>query len=172
MLKLKTKTEKILSIISDEVPMDLYQRCPFLEQDRKRLGKLTILGKGQKGLIVESKKSNSVIKIGIDEKSHIDLINEVRNHNIFLDKIAEGKFEQKIPEWIKVPDIVSVIEPDQKNPFRYAIERINGNTLKKIELVKSDTLHEYREKISDFSDEEIYIDVHIISQVKVNGYYP
>lgn len=58
-------------MVSDEVPMEVYKRCPFLEKDRERLGKVKILGKGQKGLVVESKKANSVIKVGIDEKSHI-----------------------------------------------------------------------------------------------------
>jgi hypothetical protein len=143
-------TEKIISMVSDEVPMEVYKRCPFLEKDRERLGKLKILGKGQKGFVVESKKANSVIKVGIDEKSHIYLANEAKNHNLFLEKIAEGKFEKRIPEWINVPDIVDVIEPEQKNPFRYAIERINGDTLKKIELIKSDTLQEYREKLKIF----------------------
>jgi hypothetical protein len=117
-------------------------------------GEISLLGRGGNGIILESEEANTVLKIFYSNNTQKHILSEVKNHADFLDAIAEGKRQKKIPDWIHIPNIVQIpnFRATDIRERAYIMDRIDGITLKRWIYLK---LNEYREKLEPFMISEI-----------------
>jgi len=154
--------QKMLALIRQEIASDtiaLVRTYPWLKELLLEGGKINLIGKGKSGIVLESTKSNTVIKIY--HSGNIDDIRaEVKNHADFWDAIEYGKLAKTIngnpciPDWIQVPDVYQIPNPTAIDVWErtYLMGRVRGMTLKRWVYLKRD---EYRSKLKPFTEQEI-----------------
>ncbi|HAI69497.1 MAG TPA: hypothetical protein DCM38_08685 [Gammaproteobacteria bacterium] len=154
--------QKILDKIHQETTSDamaLMRRYPWLEKLLLQGQTINLVGKGKSGIVVESAKSNTVIKIYHSGDTE-NILQEVKTHLVFRDAIRLGKLARTvdgkppIPDWLEVPNLYQIpnLTATEVSRRTYIMDRIAGITLKRWVYLKLDA---YRSKLEPFTDQEI-----------------
>jgi serine/threonine protein kinase len=122
----------------------IYHNFPFLKPHREYLGELQdsdILGEGAHGIVIRSRRNNSVVKIAKTEHALAEFDEEFELHNRFLSALIDGWSEGKIPRNLKIPAI------------EYDANEMGSKLV--FELVKGQTIftHHLRQKYSQTIEE-------------------
>jgi hypothetical protein len=94
---------------------------------------------GSVGIILEYQQMNTVMKIGRNEEEHLVLQKERENHEIYSYLIEKGKNENKIPLWLKVPEIKG-----KQSKSLFTMEKLNGPSLSQLDLLFNPYLAEIK----------------------------
>jgi hypothetical protein len=164
--------QKMLNQIQQETTvMELMRTYPWLEKLLLKGETISLVGKGKSGIVLETAKSNTVIKISHSGDTENYLLSEAKNHADFRNAIGEGKRKKKVPYWVHVPDIVQIHNPatTEARKLAYIMDRVDGITLKRWVYLKLD---EYRSKLEPFIEQEIrsISEVEFEKLVKRRGY--
>lgn len=152
--------QQILEQIRKDITKEanaLVRTYPWLEKLLHK--KEAILGKGKSGIVLESAKSNTVIKI-YHSGDIPSLISEFNTHADFRDAIRYGKLARTaygnpfVPDWVQIPDIYQIPNPAATKVWErtYLMDRVKGVTLKRWVYLK---LNEYQSKLKPFTTSEI-----------------
>ncbi len=139
--------------------MALMRTYPWLDKLLLKGETINLVGKGKSGIVLESAKSNTVIKIYHSGDTE-NILQEVNNHVNFQNAIQTGKLartadgKQCIPNWVHVPNIYQIPNPAATHVMErvYIMDRVKGMTLKRWVYLKLDA---YRSKLEPFTDQEI-----------------
>ncbi|MBT4936355.1 phosphotransferase, partial [Candidatus Peregrinibacteria bacterium] len=107
----------------------IYEEFSFLKEHKEFLGEMSrerIIGIGSKGIIIQMFGSSSVVKLAVDEDSKLKLDAEYRKHNAFSHILREGKRNDLVPSWVKIPTVSYSPHQLQSHFF---MQRVIGQSL-------------------------------------------
>ena len=145
----------------------LYEELPYLQEHKVMLWVIResdILWLGTKWIVVRPKKkflrTQSVVKIGIDEEGKMRLVGEYEKHRVFRKMLKNWNFLWEIPGWIKIPDIQ---DPPTQNSWYFSMDLVNWQSLQSKYLKKS--FHEflktesniYLDRLTDFQLKQLLV---------------